>query len=107
MGSFDKQRVSVQSLGRGRVHTSVNAARMSACATVLLGMLCVNGQTYDLAWSPDGRTVALAGFKEVRLIDPTNAAMTSLKGAADGVRAVAFSKDGALLAAAGGLPGRG
>src|SRR5258708_15572334 len=106
MGSFNKQRVSVQSLGRGRVHTSVNAARMSACATVLLGMLCVNGQTYDLAWSPDAKTIALAAFKEVYLLEPTNAAMTWLKGAADAIRAVAFSKDGALLAAAGGLPGR-
>jgi WD40 repeat protein len=83
---------------------SVNAARMSACATVL--MLCVSGQTYDLAWAPDGKAIAFAAFKEVLLLDPTNVKLASLKGAADAVRAVVFSKDGSLLAAAGGLPGR-
>jgi WD40 repeat protein len=80
------------------------ALRMSACATVL--MLCVSGQTYDLAWAPDGKTIAFAAFKEVLLLDPTDAKLISLKGAADAVRAIAFSKDGSLLAAAGGLPGR-
>ena len=62
---------------------------------------------YDLAWSPDGKTIALAGFKEVRVRDAaTNAQAAMLTGAPDAVRAVAFSPDGSLLAAAGGLPAR-
>jgi WD40 repeat protein len=92
MGPTHQQRIPLQSL---------------ICSGVgLLACAFAHAQTYDLAWSPDAKTIALAGFKEVRLLDPTNAAMTSLKGAADGVRAVAFSKDGEMLAAAGGLPGR-
>jgi WD40 repeat protein len=83
MGSPHQQRIPLQSL-----------IGLLLCAHAM-------AQTYDLAWSPDGKTIALAGFKEVRLLD-----QVPLKGAADAVRAVAFSKDGSLLAAAGGLPGR-
>jgi len=62
---------------------------------------------YDLAWSPDGKTIALAGFKEVRLREAAgNAPSAVLAGAPDAVRAVAFSPDGSQLAAAGGLPAR-
>jgi WD40 repeat protein len=89
MGPLNQQRIPLQSL--------------SIC---ILACAFAHAQTYDLAWSPDGKTIAVAGFKEVRLLDPANAKLDSLKGAADAIRAVAFSKDGALLAAAGGLPGR-
>ncbi|MDP8980910.1 MAG: hypothetical protein M3O35_09995 [Acidobacteriota bacterium] len=62
---------------------------------------------YDLAYSPDGKLIAFAGFREVRLIDAaTKQTVATLTGAADAVRSVAFSRDGTQLAAAGGLPAR-
>ncbi len=58
-----------------------------------------------LAYSPDGKMLALGEFKEVRLIEPESGkVMATLPGEAEDVRAVAFSPDGKLLAAAGGLP---
>lgn len=64
-------------------------------------------QIFDLAFSPDGKLIALAGFQEIRLLDPaTKQVVAQLKGEADTIRAVAFSRDGKLLAAAGGLPAR-
>jgi WD40 repeat protein len=67
----------------------------------------VKPQIFSLAYKPDGTLLALGGFKEVRLADATGKASGSpLSGHAEAVRAVAFSRDGRLLAAAGGLPGR-
>ena len=64
-------------------------------------------QVFDLAYAPDGKLVALAGFKIVRLVNAaTMQDAYQLNGHADAVRAVAFSRDGKFLAAAGGLPGR-
>jgi len=64
-------------------------------------------QIFDLAYSPDGKLIALAGFQEVRLVDPaTKQVVTQWTGEADAVRAIAFSRDGRFLAAAGGLPAR-
>lgn len=61
-----------------------------------------------LAFHPDGKLLALGAFKEVRLIDPaTGKLVATLPGESEDVRAVAFSADGRLLAAAGGQPGRG
>jgi WD40 repeat protein len=57
-------------------------------------------QIFAMAQSADGTLVALAGHKTVRLNDAV------LTGHLSTVRAVAFSKDGAWLAAAGGLPGQ-
>jgi WD40 repeat protein len=66
-----------------------------------------NAQIFDLAYSPDGKLLALAGYREVRLLDAsTKQQVTVLGGHAGGVRAVAFSGDGRLLAAAGGMPAR-
>lgn len=64
-------------------------------------------QIYALAWRPDGKAIALAGYTEVRLMDATGQTETAkLTGHADAVRAIAYSADGKLLAAAGGAPGR-
>jgi WD40 repeat protein len=63
-------------------------------------------QIFSLAYSPDGKTVAAGGFKEIRLLDgATGKAVGTIPGHADVVRAVAFSKDGKRLAAGGGVPG--
>ncbi|HXM42688.1 MAG TPA: c-type cytochrome domain-containing protein [Bryobacteraceae bacterium] len=60
-----------------------------------------------LAYRPDGKLVALGTFQEVRLVEPeTGKVVATLPGEAEDVRAVAFSPDGKLLAAAGGLPAR-
>jgi WD40 repeat protein len=65
------------------------------------------GQIFDLAYRPDGKQVALAGFKVVQLVDPATKKVTGeLTGHADTVRAVVYSPDGKMLAAAGGLPAR-
>ena len=63
-------------------------------------------QIYSLAWRPDGAAIALGGYKEVRLIDATRKPIAALEGHAEAVRALAFSRDGKRLAAAGGLPAR-
>ena len=62
---------------------------------------------YALAWHPHGGPIAIGGYKETRLIDPaTHKWIATLPNAADAVRALAFSRDGRLLAAAGGQPAR-
>jgi WD40 repeat protein len=62
----------------------------------------------SLAWRPDGKELALGLYKEVRLVDAQDESkvLATLAGQAQQVRAVAFSRDGKLLAAAGGLPAR-
>jgi WD40 repeat protein len=67
----------------------------------------VKAEIGSLAWRPDGKMLALGLYKEVRLVDPAgNKTLATLTGHAEQVRAVAFSRDGKLLAAAGGLPAR-
>jgi len=59
----------------------------------------------SVKFSPDGKVLAVGGYREVRLIDPVSGkALATLSGHANYVRSVAFSPDGKLLAAAGGLP---
>jgi hypothetical protein len=60
-----------------------------------------------LAFAPGAKTLAVGGYKEVRLLDTaTGKVLATLSGHAGEVRAVAFSPDGKWLAAAGGLPAR-
>jgi WD40 repeat protein len=67
----------------------------------------VNAEIASLAWRPDGKLLALGTYRQVRLVDPaTSKVVAALDGHAEVVRAVAFSPDGKLLAAAGGLPGQ-
>lgn len=64
-------------------------------------------QIYSLAWRPDGQAIAIGGYQSVRLVDATGKTeISQLNGHAEVVRALAWSRDGRLLAAAGGLPGR-
>ncbi len=60
-----------------------------------------------LAFSPDGKTLAVEGYKEVVVVDPSNGkTKRHLAGFPEQVTAVAFSSDGKFLAASGGTPGR-
>ncbi len=55
-------------------------------------------------FSPDGKTLAVGGYKEVKLLDPASGKVLGLLGDhAGAVRSIAFSPDGKWLAAAGGL----
>ena len=59
-----------------------------------------------LAYSPDGKMIAVGGYRVVRLIDSlTGTILQSVKGATDQVQCVAWSADGKFLAVAGGVPG--
>jgi WD40 repeat protein len=59
-----------------------------------------------VAFSPDGRTLAVGGYREVALHDTaTGARRAVLGGHPASVTSVAFSPDGKSLAAAGGQPG--
>lgn len=61
-------------------------------------------QIFSLAYSPDGKLMAIGRYKEVTLVDTsTRKPVAALTDHAETVRSVAFSKDGALLAAAGGV----
>src|SRR5580658_168020 len=56
-------------------------------------------------FSPDGKLLALGGYRQVRLIDPASGdVIATLSGHANYVRSIAFSPDGKFLAAAGGSP---
>src|SRR5271168_2594673 len=81
--------------------------RFAAHFLGLLALASPASQIYSLSWSPDGTTIALGGYKETRLVDAhTKKTVATLAGSAEAVRSVAISRDGKLLAAAGGLPAR-
>jgi len=61
----------------------------------------------SVKFSPDGKLLAVGGYKEVRLVDSASGKpLATLAGHADYVRSLAFSPDGRMLAAAGGPPQR-
>jgi hypothetical protein len=67
----------------------------------------VKFQIFSLDYRPDGKMLALGGYKEVRLVEPASGrTLATLPGHAGAVRSVAFSRDGRFLAAAGGLAAR-
>src|SRR5580692_2938405 len=81
--------------------------RFAAHFLGILALAAPASQIYSLAWAPDSATIALGEYKETRIVSArTKAILATLPGSAEAVRAVAFSRDGKLLAAAGGLPAR-
>jgi WD40 repeat protein len=63
-------------------------------------------QIYSIAWRPDGTQIAVGGYKETRIFDVRTRKESAIFATAEAVRALAFSRDGKWLAAAGGLPAR-
>ncbi|HVK06308.1 MAG TPA: WD40 repeat domain-containing protein, partial [Armatimonadaceae bacterium] len=62
---------------------------------------------WSVAFSPDGRKVAVGGYKRVTVYDAaTGQRVAQYVVSQDGVRALAYSPDGKLLAAGGGIPGQ-
>jgi WD40 repeat protein/mono/diheme cytochrome c family protein len=62
-------------------------------------------QVAALAWSSDGKILAIGTYKVVRLVNPeTGETIRELKDHSDVVHSLQFSRDGKLLAAAGGPP---
>lgn len=67
--------------------------------------VAVRAAISSLAYAPDGELLALGRYREVELINQKGSAgPTRLPGLVNQVRALAFSADGKLLAAAGGNP---
>lgn len=61
----------------------------------------------SLAFSPDGKSLAVTGYHEILLFDTAKYSLQSrLIGISERVQSVAFSPDGKKLAAVGGAPGR-
>ncbi|MBW3539711.1 MAG: DUF1549 domain-containing protein [Planctomycetes bacterium] len=61
----------------------------------------------SLDFSPDGSLLAVAGFHEVLLVDPSTGNLTGrLVGLSERIQSLAFSPDGARLLVTGGLPAR-
>lgn len=59
-----------------------------------------------LAFSPDGKILAVGTYQQVLLCDPATRQVVAVwSGHADAVRALAFSPDGTRLAAGGGISG--
>ena len=56
-----------------------------------------------MAWSPDGKLLAISGYHEILLHDGEKL-VARLAGRSERIHAVAFSPDGATLAAVGGNP---
>jgi dipeptidyl aminopeptidase/acylaminoacyl peptidase len=61
----------------------------------------------SLVYSPDGKLLASAGYKEIVLVEPdTGKAVRRLAGFPDQVTSVSFSSDGRRIVGAGGAAGR-
>jgi WD40 repeat protein len=69
--------------------------------------MAARGQIAAVAFSPDGRTLAVGGYREVLLADAYRGTrLRRLTGPTGVVTALAFAPDGRTLVAAGGAPGQ-
>jgi hypothetical protein len=60
-----------------------------------------------LAWSPDGKSLAVSGYREVLLHQADGMGLAArLGGLSDRIQSLVFSADGSTLVAAGGTPAR-
>jgi WD40 repeat protein len=65
----------------------------------------VSSPVASLKFSPDGKILAVGGYRDVRIIEAASGnELASLSGHTDYVRSIAFSPDGKRIAAAGGAP---
>ena len=82
-------------LAAPRISATLRAAAMP--------MVAVAPPVTALAFSPDGKTLAVGTYKEVQIWDPeTRRLVRTLTGHADAVHTLAFTKDGKWLAAGSG-----
>ncbi|MEP6538530.1 MAG: c-type cytochrome domain-containing protein [Bryobacteraceae bacterium] len=59
-----------------------------------------------LAYSPDGKILAISGYREILLHDPAGGLQARLQGLSQRIHTLAFSPDGKTLVGVGGDPGR-
>jgi WD40 repeat protein len=59
-----------------------------------------------LAYSPDGKILAISGYREILLHDPTGGLQARLQGLSQRIHTLVFSPDGKTLVGVGGDPGR-
>jgi WD40 repeat protein len=94
------------------VGTTSATAKTTTTANVITApkpvgkLLAVAAPVNSLAYSPDGKLLAVGTYQQVLLCDPATRTVTKVwSGHLDTVRSLAFSPDGKFLAAGGGASG--
>src|ERR1035438_3219017 len=80
---------------------------MGSMLMLFATMVAAPREAASVAFSPDGKVIAVGSWQEVRLLDAaTQQEVGKFAATSDMVRALAFSRDGRRLAVAGGSPAR-